>query len=140
MKLFLDTSVLLAACGSARGSSRALFDYATAQGWTLMASPWVVAEVVRNLAKFPPAATSEWLRLRPQLVLVDDVVSLNQVGVFPVAKDRPVLLTALAWSQVLLTLDRDDFTGVLGSHFYGLPLREPAEFLENERRAGRLKE
>jgi len=140
MKLFLDTSVLLAACGSARGSSRALFGYAPAQGWTLMASPWVVAEVVRNLAKFPPAATHEWLRLRPHLVLMDDVVSLNQIVVFPVAKDRPVLLTALAWSQVLLTLDREDFTGLLGSHFYGLPLLEPAEFLESERHAGRLKE
>ncbi len=139
MKLFLDTSVLLAACGSARGSSRTLFGYAPAQGWTLMASPWVVTEVVRNLTKFPPAATSEWLRLRPQLVLVDDVVSLNQIVVFPVAKDRPVLLTALAWSQVLLTLDREDFTGLLGSQFYGLPLLEPAEFLELERRAGRLK-
>lgn len=89
MKLFLDTSVLLAACGSARGSSRALFGYAPAQGWTLMASPWVVAEVVRNLAKFPPAATGEWLRLRPQLVLVDDVVSLNQVVVFPVCQGPP---------------------------------------------------
>lgn len=105
-----------------------------------MASPWVVAEVVRNLAKFPPAATGEWLRLRPQLMLVGDVVSLNQVVVFPVAKDRPVLLTALAWSQVLLTLDRDDFTGLLGSQFYGLPLLEPADFLEAERRTGRLKE
>lgn len=58
MKLFLDTSVLLAACGSAHGSSRALFGYAPAQGWSLMASPWVVAEVVRNLAKFPPAVAS----------------------------------------------------------------------------------
>jgi len=140
MKLFLDTSVLLAACGSSRGSSRALFGYAPAQGWTLMTSPWVVTEVVRNLRKFPAAATHEWLRLRPQLMLMDDVVSLNQVVVFPVAKDRPVLLTALAWSQVLLTLDRDDFTGLLGSHFYGLPLLEPADFLEFERQAGRLKE
>ena len=93
---------------------------------------------MRNLAKFPPAATHEWLRLRPQLVLMDDVVSLNQIVVFPVAKDRPVLLTALAWSQVLLTLDREDFTGLLGRQFYGLPLLEPAEFLESERRAGRL--
>jgi len=109
MKLFLDTSVLLAACGSARGSSRALFDYAPANRWTLMASPWVVTEVVRNLAKFPFVAAHEWLRLRPQLTLVDDIVSLNRVVVFPVSKDRPVLLTALANAQVLLTLDRDDF-------------------------------
>ena len=139
MKLFLDTSVLLAACGSARGSSRALFGHAPAQRWTLMASPWVVGEVVRNLPKFPLSATSDWLRLRPQLVLVDDVVSLNQAVVFPVSKDRPVLLTALAWSQVLLTLDAADFGGLLGSQFYGMPLLSPSEFLESERSAGRLK-
>ena len=116
-----------------------MFDFAPANGWTLMASPWVVTEVVRNLRKFPPAATHEWLRFRPQLTLVDDVVSINQAVVFPVSKDRPVLLTALASSQVLLTLDRDDFAGLLGSHFYGLPLMQPSEFLECERRAGRLK-
>ncbi len=139
MKLFLDTSVLLAACGSARGSSHTLFSYAPANGWTLMTSLWLVAEVVRNLRKFPPSATHQWLRFRPQLTLVDDVVSLNQAVVFPVSKDRPVLLTALASAQVLLTLDRSDFAGFLGSHFYGLPLLEPAEFLERERNAGRLK-
>ena len=139
MKLFLDTSVLLAACGSALGSSHALFSHAPANGWTLMTSPWVVTEVVRNLRKFPPSATQQWLRFRPQLTLVDDVVSLNQAVVFPVSKDRPVLLTALASSQVLLTLDRGDFAGFLGSHFYGLPLLVPAEFLAHERNAGRLK-
>ena len=104
-----------------------------------MASPWVVREVVRNLPKFPLSATSDWLRLRPQLVLVDDVVSLNQAVVFPVSKDRPVLLTALAWSQVLLTLDAADFGGLLGRQFYGMPLLSPSEFLESERSAGRLK-
>lgn len=101
--------------------------------------PWVVTEVVRNLRKFPLAATHNWLRIRPQLTLVDDVVSINRVVVFPVSKDRPVLLTAMATSQVLLTLDRDDFAGLLGSHFYGLPLMPPSEFLEGERQARRLK-
>ena len=95
MKLFLDTSILLAACGSAKGSSRALFHYAPAQGWQLLASPWVMGEVTRNLVKFPIAATAEWLRLRQQLVIVDDVVSLDRALVFPVNKDKPVLLSAL---------------------------------------------
>ena len=138
MKLFLDTSVLLAASGSAEGSSRALFGYAPAQGWRLLASPWVIGEVTRNLGKFPASATSEWLRLRPQLVIVDDIVSLDRALVFPVSKDRPVLLSALASAQVLLTLDRADFMGVLGSQCYGLPILLPYEFLERERAAGRL--
>ena len=138
MRLFLDTSVLLAACGSAQGSSRALFQYASAQGWQLLASPWVTGEVTRNLVKFPITATTEWLRLRQQLVIVDDVVSLDRVLVFPVSKDRPVLLSALASANVLLTLDREDFSGVLGAQCYGLPILPPSDFLERERAAGRL--
>ena len=40
--------------------------------------------------------------------------------------------------QVLLTLDRADFMGVLGTHCYGLPILLPYDFLERERAAGRL--
>ena len=138
MKLFLDTSVLLAACGSAQGSSRALFHCAPGQGWQLLASPWVIGEVTRNLVKFPATATAEWLRLRPHLVIVDDVVSLDRALVFPVSKDRPVLLSALASANVLLTLDREDFLGFLGAQCYGLPILLPYDFLERERAAGRL--
>ena len=89
MRLFLDTSVLLAACGSAHGSSRALFDHAPMQRWELLASPWVLNETVRNLAKLSPVATGEWSRLRPHLVIVDDVLSLDRPLVFPVSKDKP---------------------------------------------------
>ena len=138
MKLFLDTSVLLAACGSATGSSRAVFDQAAAQGWELLASPWVLGETVRNLPKLPPAATGEWSRLRPRLVIVDDVVSLARPLVFAASKDKPVLLSALASAHVLLTLDREDFAGLLGDQFYGLPLMAPSDFLAHERAAGRL--
>ena len=138
MRLFLDTSVFLAACGSAKGSSRALFDGAVAQGWELLASPWVLGETIRNLPKLTPSATGEWSRLRPMLTVVDDVLSLDRPLVFAVSKDKPVLLTALASANVLLTLDHADFTGRLGAQFYGLPLMAPSEFLANERSTGRL--
>jgi hypothetical protein len=98
----------------------------------------VVAEVVRNLPKLPVSATGAWVRLRTQVTLLDDVVSLNRPVVFAASKDRPILFTALAWSQVLLTLDRADFADLLGGQFYGLRVRLPSEFLEEERRAGRL--
>ena len=138
MNLFLDTSVLLAACNSVTGSSRALFDYAPKEGWSLIASPRVLGEVTRNLRKFPAEATLQWQRLCPQLVLVGDVVSLDRALVFPVGKDRPVLVTALAAAEVLLTLDRDDFFGALGTQCYGLAILLPSDFLIRERAAGRL--
>ncbi len=138
MRLFLDASVLLAAAGSEHGASRAIFAYASAQHWTLISSPYALNEVLRNLAKLPPAATSDWLRLRAQLEVVDDVVVLDRPVIFAASKDRPILFTALAWADALLTLDKVDFADVLGGPFYGLPVFLPYNFLERERAAGRV--
>ena len=104
-----------------------------------MSSPYVLSEVMQNLTKLPVAATAEWVRLRPQLVIVDDVVSLDRPVVFSASKDRPVLLTALAWSDILITLDRKDFAKFLGGQFSGLRVQLPFQFLEEERAAGRLR-
>ena len=138
MRLFLDASVLLAAAGSATGASRAIFSYALAQNWSLISSPYALNEVLRNLAKLHADATTAWLRLRLQLIVVDDVVSLDKPVVFTASKDRPILFTALAWSTVLLTLDKADFADVLGGRFYGLDELLPYDLLERERAAGRL--
>jgi hypothetical protein len=108
------------------------------QGWKLIASPWVRNEVERNLSKFPFESTATWVALRSLISLVDDVVSIDRALVFPASKDRPVLITALAWADVLLTLDREDFIKVLGSSCYGLPILLPSEFLIRERKFGRL--
>lgn len=139
MNLFLDTSVLLAACGSSVGASREIFHRASVNGWVLLATPYVLEEVLRNLGNFPPAASAEWARLRPVLLVMDDVLTLEWPVVFPVAKDRPVLFSALAWADVLLTLDREDFGELINQPFYGLPILKPGTFLEQERAAGRLR-
>jgi hypothetical protein len=104
-----------------------------------MSSPYVVSEVLRNLGKLPAAATGEWVRLRQQLEIVDDILALDRAVVFSASKDRPIVFTALAWSHALLTLDRHDFRNLLGEQFYGLRVRLPFDFLEEERSAGRLK-
>jgi len=111
---------------------------AVEQGWMLLASPWVRKEVEKNLAKFPFVTTAVWVGIRSKISLVDDVVSINRPLVFPATKDRPVLITALAWADVLLTLDRQDFINALGSSCYGMPILLPAEFLIRERNQGRL--
>jgi hypothetical protein len=138
MKLFLDATVLLAASGSCHGASREIFRIAPFNGWTLLTTPYVLEETVRNLPTLPLAASADWIRLRRQLVICDDVLTLDRPVVFPVTKDRPVLFSALAWADVLLTLDRNDFGTLLGNEFYGLPVLKPGSFLERERTAGRL--
>lgn len=103
-------------------------------------TPYVVEEVVANLPNLSAVASAEWARLRPQLGLMDDVLTLDRPAVFEPAKDRPILFSALAWSEALLTLDRNDFGSLLGTTFYGLSILTPGMFLERERAAGRLTE
>ena len=138
MKLFLDSSVLLAASGSASGASRKIFRLAPHQSWTLIATPYVIEEVVGNLINLPPAASADWVTLRRALEINDDVLSLDRPAVFSPAKDRPILFGALAWADVLLTLDKGDFAGLLGRSFYDLDVLRPGDFLRRERAEGRL--
>jgi len=81
---------------------------------------YVLQEVVRNLAELAPTASAEWARLRPSLLLMDDVLTLDRPAVFDHAKDRPILFGALSWADVMHTLDRADFGRVMGKSFYGL--------------------
>lgn len=138
MKIFLDSSVLLAAAGSAHGASRALFDLQKAGGWSLLYTPYVRSEVKDNLTFLAPAALSSWLALSHKLNLVDDSLVMDWPVVFSPAKDRPILFTALAYADVLLTLDRADFGPLMGIGFYGLQIMKPGEFLCRERAVGRI--
>ena len=139
MRLFLDSSVLLAASGSATGASRFVFRVAPSNDWILVATPYVLEEVLHNLPTLPVRATSSWSRLRPQMLIQDDVLTLDRAAVFPASKDRPVLFGALAWTDVLLTLDRRDFGELIGATFFELPVLTPGMFLRRERAAGRLR-
>jgi len=138
VRLFLDTNVLLAASGSMTGASREIFRRASANHWTLITTPYAIEEVLRNLPDFPPAATANWARLRPDLLIMDDVLTLDLPVVFQAGKDRPILFSALAWADVLLTLDRGDFAGLMEKPFYGLVVIKPGLFLNRERLAGRI--
>lgn len=99
MKLFLDTSVLLAAAGSAKGASRFIFLHAKAQSWQLLSSPYCVEETNRNAHKLGPKAAPYWrTSLLPCLALMPVELAFDKVLVFPKAKDRPVF-TFGPWSR-----------------------------------------
>lgn len=139
MRVFLDTSVLLAACGSTTGASYEIFRRAQVHDWVLMVTPYVIGEVLNNLPDLPAAATAQWAGLRADLLVLDDVLTVDRPVVFPAAKDRPILFSALAWADVLLTRDTGDFGGIMGGSFYELLVLTPGAFLQRERSAGRLK-
>ena len=138
MKLFLDTSALIAASGSRIGAARRIIDLAAANGWVLIATPYVLWEIGRNIVKFPPPVQAEWCAIRPRLHIRPDVLSSDRPVVFTKTKDRPVLLAASAWADVLVTHDTGDFHRRLGGSFYGLKIRTPLEFLTEQHRMGAL--
>ncbi len=136
MRLFLDTSVLLAACRSAKGGSRFIVDAASVNGWTLHYSRYVTREVSRNLPDLPAIARADWPGIESRLALVEDVYVIDQPVVFDATKDRPVLLTAYKHSDVLLTLDRRDFLRTIGSRFYHIEILTPEQFIRQQRERG----
>ena len=95
-------------------------------------------ETVRNLRKLGPKATAYWrASLSLHLILVPIELAFDKVLVFPKAKDRPILLSALgAEADTLLTLDEADFQRVIGGQVYGLRVRSPGQFLMERRAAG----
>lgn len=139
MRLFLDTSVLLAAAGSGRGASRFLITEASAQGWVLISADYCGEEARRNLAKIG-ASEATWRKIiTPALQFTNVRLALDRPLVFPKAKDRPVVISALAarcdW---LLTLDETDFHGNLGREIYGMGIATPGQFLVEQREQGRI--
>jgi len=131
VRLFLDSSVLLAAAGSTSGASRLLITSARRERWTLLTSAYCVREAEHNLPKLSPKAAVDWSRrIKPRLTIVGTHLVLDRPLIYRAVKDRPVVITALSLkSDVLLTLDRTDFHDLLGSSVYGLPIRTPGEFL-----------
>ena len=67
MNLFLDTSVILAACASDTGASREVCRRAASHNWSLIITPYVISEVEGNLANLPSNSRVVWQGLRPQL-------------------------------------------------------------------------
>jgi predicted nucleic acid-binding protein len=140
VRLFLDTSVLLAASGSGKGASRFVVTEAAAHGWELVSSDYCDEETRRNLPKVGRSAATAWKNeIAPRVRFVRASVALDKPLVFPKAKDRPVVITALAVrSDWLLTLDEGDFHTKLGREVYGLRIATPGELLVEQRAQGVL--
>ena len=135
MRLFLDSSVLLAAAGSSTGASRLLFDLASRHGWELLTAEYCLREAEFNLPKLGKKAELSWTQIiRPAVIPLSTRLTLDRPLIFRATKDRPVVISALSQkADYLLTLDRDDFHGLLGRTVYGLPIRTPGEFLREIR-------
>lgn len=80
----------------AKGASRYVIDEAASNGWTLLAAAYCLEEAQRNARKVgPEEPTALAHSIAPLLALVPTELAFDKALVFPKAKDRPVLLSAL---------------------------------------------
>lgn len=128
MRIFLDTSFIIAAAGSARGLPRHLFVFGRRSGWEFVTSLYCEEEVNRNIHKIGDATF--WLaEIRPNLRIHATELVLDYPLVFEATKDRPVVISALgSEANYLLTLDRSDFAALLETEVYGMRIRLPLSF------------
>ncbi len=98
------------------------------------ASPYVLSEVRLNITSLGSDAVSQWGKFEGNLSLVRDEFVAEWAVVFAAAKNRPVLFSALAFADILLTLDQRDFGPLMGTGFYGLEVMKPGDFLKARRR------
>ncbi len=130
MRVFLDSSVILSACGSERSLSRLITILAAERGWNLVSAANCRAETIKNLAKFPPQAAAHWRDLQGRIEWVPNALTTKRPLLLTASKDKPVLISALAAKcETLLTLDTGDFGILLGTEVYGTCVATPRDFL-----------
>jgi len=130
VRVFLDSSGILSACGSERSLSRLITVIAAERGWDLVSAAYCRAETIKNLAKFPPQAAAHWQDLQARIEWVPNALTTKRPLLLTASKDKPVLISALAAKcETLLTLDTGDFGIVLGTQVYGMHISTPRDFL-----------
>jgi hypothetical protein len=71
---------------------------------------------MKNLAKFPPKAFALWQDLQDRIEWVPNALTTKRPLLLTAAKNKPVLISALAAKcETLLTLDTGDFGIVPGT-------------------------
>lgn len=133
MKIFLDSSVLLSACGSGNSLSRLVTELAPDRGWLLISSSYCRAETSKNIGKLGAEAALRWPGLQHKIEWVANALTSRKPLLLTASKDKPVLISALAAKcEMLLTLDKADFGIVLGTTVYGMLVSTPRDFLIGE--------
>jgi putative PIN family toxin of toxin-antitoxin system len=117
IRVFLDASVLFAACYSQTGSSRELIRQAIRGKIQIVVSQHVLKEVVKNLAQKAPGALPTFQRfvdlVAPEMAENPTVEELKQAADYIHLKDAPIVAAAVkARVDYLVTWDRKHFLKV----------------------------
>jgi predicted nucleic acid-binding protein len=136
-KIFLDSSVVIAACGSRNGASHAVIVMAEIGLFKAVISEQVVIECDRNINKKLPTALPILKQIlniiNPEIVPDPSTTESSQWENIIEPKDAPILAAALsAKADRLLSLNTKDFTSFVAVQS-GLTIQTPSEFIQEIR-------
>lgn len=143
MRIFLDTSIFVAACASEIGGSRYLFAAAKNDlSLQLITNSYVLIEAKRNvLHKLPLSQNilNGFITAKELLVMQDPPEALRLLASRRINdKDAPILAGALlSRSDILCTLDKKDFhtkTLKKWSSLFGISILTPGDVLTHWRK------
>ena len=93
LRIFLDSSVALAASLSATGASHEVFGLAGHQDWILLVSPWVLRGGAAQPRRQAAAGRAPgWVVLRSLLAVEDDELTFDWPVAFEKSKDKPCIV------------------------------------------------
>lgn len=139
LKVFLDTSAMIAGIASSKGAARAVLQLAEIGLIELIVSRQVIVEADRNIEEKLPEMLSEYREFIKLLapVLVDDPLQNDIVKYLTVinSDDAPILASAvISGSDFLVTWDRRHFIGKNIHIHSSLKIVTPGEFLKHFRK------
>lgn len=137
IRVFLDSSVLIAACGSASGASHAVIVMAEIGLFKVVISEQVVDECERNLMKKLPKAIPIFRQIMstiaPEILPNPSTIEVEQRVAIIEPKDAPILAAAVVGNvNCLLTLNTKDFTSEVSTQS-GLLIQTPSQFIQEIR-------
>ncbi len=136
-RIFLDSSVIIAACGSRSGASHAVIVMAEIGLFKVLISEQVIEECDRNITKKLPKALPIFRQIlnvtNPEILPNPSITDVAKWETLIEPKDAPILTAALlAQSDRLLSLNTRDFTPSVAQQS-GLKIQTPSEFIQEIR-------
>ena len=134
IKVFIDTSVIVAGIASRTGASATVLDLCEAESIQMVISRQVLVEADRNISAKLPNLILQFRRFFRNLapLMVDDPpkTAVEKAAIILPLKDASILAAAIeSKTDYLITLDKKHFLKEKVRHRFPLTVCTPAEFL-----------
>jgi putative PIN family toxin of toxin-antitoxin system len=135
IKVFIDTSVLIAGVASVTGASATVLDLCEAESIQMVISRQVLVEADRNFSAKLPGLVTQFRKfiqnLAPMMVEDPPAIAVERAAALIERKDAPILAAAVeAKVDYLITLDKKHFLKKKVQRSISIEICTPGDFLK----------